>query len=145
MQSGEQGTRNAEHHSCLNLTDPGGPKPRTGTQGQHTTGEYPITKGQHAAGGYPITQGQHAAGGYPITQGQHATGGYPITATSPPSPLCSGLRGSLDGRGVWRKRGACVCMAEFLCCLPETITMLLISYTPIQNKKLNSNLRETTT
>ena len=28
-------------------------------------------------------------------------------------------------------------MAESLCCPPETITTLLISYTPIQNKKLN--------
>ena len=26
-----------------------------------------------------------------------------------------------------------VCMAESLCCPPETITTLLISYTPIQN------------
>ena len=28
-------------------------------------------------------------------------------------------------------------MAEFLHCSPETITTLLIDYTPIQNKKLN--------
>ena len=27
-------------------------------------------------------------------------------------------------------------MAELLCCAPETITTLLIGYTPIQNKKL---------
>ena len=26
-------------------------------------------------------------------------------------------------------------MAEFLCCSPETLTTLLISYTPIKNKK----------
>ena len=45
------------------------------------------------------------------------------------------LHGSLDGRGPWRRRDICVCMAESLCCPPETITMLLISYTPIQNKK----------
>ena len=32
--------------------------------------------------------------------------------------------------------GPRVCMAEALCCLPETITALLIGYTPIQNKKL---------
>ena len=31
----------------------------------------------------------------------------------------------------------CMCMAESLCCSPETITTLLISYTPLQNKKLN--------
>ena len=30
----------------------------------------------------------------------------------------------------------CVCMAESLCCSHETNTTLLISYTPIQNKKL---------
>ena len=28
-----------------------------------------------------------------------------------------------------------MCVAESLCCSPETITALLISYTPIQNKK----------
>ena len=28
----------------------------------------------------------------------------------------------------------CICMAESLSCPPETITTLLISYTPIQNK-----------
>ena len=27
------------------------------------------------------------------------------------------------------------CMAESLCCLPETTTTLLIGYTPVQNKK----------
>ena len=29
----------------------------------------------------------------------------------------------------------CMCMAESICCLPEIITALLISSTPIQNKK----------
>ena len=44
--------------------------------------------------------------------------------------LCSGLRGSLDGRGVWGR------MDTFLsCCLPETIMTLLICYTTIQNEK----------
>ena len=33
------------------------------------------------------------------------------------------------------KHGLCLCMTESLCCSPETITTLLISYTPIQNKK----------
>ena len=47
--------------------------------------------------------------------------------------LCSVLCGSLDGRGLWGKMGTCVCMAESLHCLPETITMLWIS--SIQNKK----------
>ena len=49
------------------------------------------------------------------------------------------LCGSLDGRGVWGRMDTCICMAESLCCLPEIIT-LLISYTPIQNKKLKKIL-----
>jgi len=49
--------------------------------------------------------------------------------------LCSMLCGSLDGRGVEGKMDTCVCVAESLCCTPETGITLLISYTPIQNKK----------
>ena len=49
--------------------------------------------------------------------------------------LCSVLCGSLDGRGVWGRMHTCMCMAESLCCSPETITTLLIGYTPIQNKR----------
>jgi len=45
------------------------------------------------------------------------------------------LCASLDGRGVWRRMDACICMAESLGCSPEAITTSLISYTPIQNKK----------
>ena len=45
--------------------------------------------------------------------------------------LCSMLCDSLDGQGVWWKMDTRVCMAEFLCCPPVIITMLLISYTPI--------------
>ena len=45
--------------------------------------------------------------------------------------LCSMLCGSLDGRGVRGRMDTHVCMAEFLCCLPETITTLLIGYTLI--------------
>ena len=33
----------------------------------------------------------------------------------------------------------CIHMAESLCCSPETITALLISSTPIQNKMLKNN------
>ena len=29
----------------------------------------------------------------------------------------------------------CICVTESLHCLPETITTLLISYTPMQNKQ----------
>ena len=45
------------------------------------------------------------------------------------------LCGSLAGRGVQGRMDTWMCMAEFLCCLPETITTLLIDYTLIQNKK----------
>ena len=38
------------------------------------------------------------------------------------------LCGSLDGRGVWGRMDTYRCMAESLCCPPETITTLLISY-----------------
>ena len=47
------------------------------------------------------------------------------------------LCGSLDGRGVWEGMDTCISMAEFLCCVPESIKTLLIGYTPIQNKKFN--------
>ena len=35
---------------------------------------------------------------------------------------------SLDVRGVWEQMESCICMAEFLCCSPETIITLLIRY-----------------
>ena len=44
--------------------------------------------------------------------------------------------GSLDGRGVWERMDTNVRMAEALWGPPETIATLLISYVPIQNKKL---------
>ena len=50
--------------------------------------------------------------------------------------LYSVLCGSLKGKGVWGRKDTCICVAESLCCPPETITTLLISYTPIQNKNL---------
>ena len=47
--------------------------------------------------------------------------------------FCSVLWGSLDwGGGVWGRMDTCVCMAESLRCSPETITTLLVGYTPIQ-------------
>ena len=49
--------------------------------------------------------------------------------------LCSVLCGSLDGREVWGRMDT-----YSLLCSPETITTLLISYTPIQNKKFENNL-----
>ena len=51
--------------------------------------------------------------------------------------LCSMLWGSLDGRGVWRRMGTCICMAEF-CSSLETVTALLMGYTAIQNKKFKN-------
>ena len=41
--------------------------------------------------------------------------------------------------GSLREMDTCICMAESLCCPPETITALLIGYTPIQNKKVLKN------
>jgi len=41
--------------------------------------------------------------------------------------LCSMLCVSLDGTGVWGAMDTCICMAESLCCLPETITMLFVN------------------
>ena len=38
-----------------------------------------------------------------------------------------------DGRGVWERMDTCICMAEFLCYSPETVTSLLLDYTPVQN------------
>ena len=38
-------------------------------------------------------------------------------------------------RGELGRMDTCTWMAEFLCCLPATITTLLISYISIQNKK----------
>jgi len=50
--------------------------------------------------------------------------------------LSSVVCGRLDGRGVWRRMGTCAGMTESLCCLPETITIMLTDCIPIQNKKL---------
>ena len=41
-----------------------------------------------------------------------------------------------EGRGVWEKMGAGIRVAESLHESPETLTVLLISYTPIQNLKV---------
>ena len=42
----------------------------------------------------------------------------------------------LGGWGVWERMDTCIYMAESLSCSLQTITTLLIDYTPIQNKKL---------
>ena len=42
--------------------------------------------------------------------------------------LYSMLCASLDGRGVWGRMDACICMAESLCCLPESITTLFVNW-----------------
>ena len=36
----------------------------------------------------------------------------------------------------------CMCMAESLCCSPETITTLLIGCIPIHNKKLQKKKKK---
>ena len=53
------------------------------------------------------------------------------------------LCGSLDRKGVWGRMDTCKCMAESLSYSSETITTLLISYTPIQNKKKKGKKRKT--
>ena len=50
-----------------------------------------------------------------------------LYGTGNPAVLC----GSLDGRGVWGRMDTCICVAEVLRCPPETITTLLIGYTPV--------------
>ena len=49
--------------------------------------------------------------------------------------LCLVLYVSLDGRGFWGRMDSGICVAESLCYSPEMTTVLLIGYTPIQNKK----------
>ena len=49
--------------------------------------------------------------------------------------LCSMLRVCLDGKGVWGKIHTYTCTIESFFCPRETITTLLIGYTPIQNKE----------
>ena len=39
--------------------------------------------------------------------------------------LYSVLCASLDGREIWGRMDTCICMAESLCCLPETTTLLI--------------------
>ena len=51
--------------------------------------------------------------------------------------LYSVLCDSLDGRGVWGRMDTCIYMAESLCCPPETITTLLISYEKWKWKSLS--------
>ena len=35
---------------------------------------------------------------------------------------------SLDGRGVWGRMDKCICMADSICCPPETVTTLLLGF-----------------
>ena len=41
--------------------------------------------------------------------------------------LCSVLRNSLDVREVRGRMDTCICVAESLCCSPETVTTLLVN------------------
>ena len=54
--------------------------------------------------------------------------------------VCLMLYGGLDERGVQGRMETCISMADFLCCPPETPT-LLIGYIPIQNKNVNKKKR----
>ena len=46
-----------------------------------------------------------------------------------------------DEKAVWRTMDTCRCMAESLHCSPESITMLIIGSTTIQNKKLKKKTK----
>ena len=48
--------------------------------------------------------------------------------TVQPRKLCSMLCGDLEGRGVWARMDTDICMAESLCCSPETITTLFVNW-----------------
>ena len=57
--------------------------------------------------------------------------------------LCSMLYGSLDGRGVWGRTDTCICIADSLHHSHELSQhCLLVSYTPIQNKKFKKKKRK---
>ena len=46
-------------------------------------------------------------------------------------------------KGSLKENDTSICMAESLCCPPETITTLLLGYTPIHNKKFKKKNRYT--
>ena len=46
------------------------------------------------------------------------------------------------GRKVQGGGDICIHMADSLCCIAETNTTLNSSYTPIQNKRIHSKLRQ---
>ena len=53
--------------------------------------------------------------------------------------LCLMLCGNQEGKGVWGRVDTRMCMPESLHYSPETITILLIGYIPIQNTKFKIN------
>ena len=57
--------------------------------------------------------------------------------------LGSMLCGNLDGRGVWGRMDTCICMAESLLSAPESITILLIGYTLISDKRVQIQTHQT--
>ena len=58
---------------------------------------------------------------------------------APGSPL--GALWQSSGRRVWGSMDTGICRAESLCCPSETVTTLLIGYTPISNKKFKKRAR----
>ena len=45
--------------------------------------------------------------------------------------LCSVFCSNLNGKRIWKRMDICIRITESLCCTPETITTLLINYSPI--------------
>ena len=68
------------------------------------------------------------------------TGEIKKSATKRSSWQC--FYGSLDKKRVWRRLDICICMTKPLSCPPETITSLLIGYTPAQNRKLKKKKKK---
>ena len=60
-----------------------------------------------------------------------------LTQGSNPGLLhCRQIPYHLSHQGsLWGRMETYICMAESLCCSPETITVLLIGYIPIQNRR----------
>ena len=72
-----------------------------------------------------------AAGEGIVTDGHVHTATFKMDNQQEPTvqhrELCSMLCGSLEGRGVWGRMDPCICVAESLCCSPETITTLFVN------------------
>ena len=72
-----------------------------------------------------------ASGSFPVSQ-FFTSGSQSIGASASASVLPMNIHYWLNIH--WGRMDACKCIAELLCCVPETITALLISYIPYKIK-----------